>query len=344
MSNATESRPAAEPRVAVVGYGSIGRRHVENLGRLGVTCPVVVRRPRPNPAFTPPPAAEIVGSLRAAIDRGLDWAIVCVPTSLHVKTALELIDSGVPVLLEKPVSHRLADAERLAEVARARSPVGMAYCLRWHPAYALARGVIRSGRLGRLSRAEAWSLSNLPDWHPWEDYRQSYAAQRELGGGVLPTLDHEIDFLHWCLGEPRAVRGVSCHSGLLEIDCDDRAELALDYAGGLSATVTLSMCAPVRQRGFLFEGTDGSLSYDFESERLLLAADGEPPRELFVGGGYDINHMYQAMLADMLTARARGHWPVDLAAGLAALRIASQVTSGSPPVESANSSFGQVAP
>jgi predicted dehydrogenase len=331
MSYATANRPAAEPRVAVVGYGSIGRRHVENLGRLGVSRPIIIRRPRPNPAFAPPAWAEVVSSSREAIDRGLDWAIVCVPTSLHVETALEFIESGVPVLLEKPVAHRLDEAERLCAAARRRASVGMAYCLRWHPAYRLARRVVRSGRLGRLSLAEAWSLSYLPDWHPWEDYRQNYAARRELGGGVLPTLDHEIDFLNWCLSEPRAVRGVSSRSGLLQVDCDDRATLTVDYAGGVTATVTLSMCSPVRRRGFSFQGADGSLSYDFESERLVLAANNGPPRVLFAGQRYDVNDMYLAMLADTLAARsANRRWPVDLAAGLANLRIACQVRSDSP--------------
>lgn len=333
MNYATVNGPPAEPRVAVIGYGSIGRRHVENLARLGITRPLVVRRPRPNPAFAPPSTAEVVGSPRAAIDRGLDWAIVCVPTSLHVETALEFVERGVPVLMEKPVAHRLADAERLNEVARTQAPVGMAYCLRWHPAYALAQGVIRSGRLGRLWRADAWSLSNLPDWHPWEDYRQSYAARRALGGGVLPTLDHEIDFLLWCLGDPQSVHGRSWRSGLLEIDCDDRAELALDYDGGLTATVTLSMCDPARRRGFRFEGAGGSLSYDFQTECLLFTANGQPPTELFAGSGYDVSQMYRAMLADVLTARRHGHWPVELAAGLTALRVMSEVQTDSPPRE-----------
>lgn len=329
-SDAITTGPVAEPRVAVVGYGSIGRRHVENLGRLGVTSPIVVRRSQPNTAFTPPPTAEIVGSPREAIGRGLDWAIICVPTSLHVETALEFVESGVPVLLEKPVAHRLDDAQRLGAAARRRASVGMAYCLRWHPAYALARRIVRSGRLGRLARAEAWSLSNLPDWHPWEDYRQSYAARRELGGGVLPTLDHEIDFLNWCLGEPRAVRGASSHSGRLQIDCDDQASLELDYPDGARATVTLSMCEPIRRRGFVFRGSDGELTYDFQSDRLLLTEGNEPPRALFTGHGYDINHMYLAMLADALAARADDRcWPVDLAAGLAALGVASQIVSDS---------------
>lgn len=323
------SKPLADLRVAIVGYGSIGRRHCDNLARLGVAQRVVVRRAEAaNPAFSPSADIAVVHSCEAAIADGLDLAIVCNPTAHHVATTLEFIAAGVPVLIEKPLAHRLVDAERLlAEVRRCGVPSGMAYSMRYHPAYALARQCVQSGRLGRVSYAKAWFETFLPDWHPWEDYRQSYAARRELGGGVLPTLDHEIDFLNWCLGPPATARGATARSGTLEIDADDMAMVSIGYSSNVLASVVLSICRPRLNRGFEFAGADAALRFDFDRLRLELQSAGPSDAELLWDGqGYDLNSMYLEMLSDVLHALGAGRaLPIPLEAGVEALRAIEQV-------------------
>ncbi len=159
-------------------------------------------------------------------------------------------------------------------MARERNvAAGVAYCLRYHPAYRLAREVATAGRLGRLLTARAWFESYLPDWHPWEDYRRSYAARADLGGGVLPTLDHEIDFLNWCLGEPAAVAAEVSTSGTLEMDVPDSARLRVAYPGNVTAEMSLSLCRRQRSRGFELVGDGGTLRFDWSAGILMLATD-----------------------------------------------------------------------
>jgi predicted dehydrogenase len=212
--------------------------------------------------------------------------------------------------------------------------VGMAYCLRFHPAYGLARKEILKGQIGRPLAADAWFDSFLPDWHPWEDYRQSYAARRDLGGGVLPTLDHEIDFLNWCFGQPVQVRGFTHRSPFLEADADDLARLDLRYAwrpgtGGeheIDARIELSLSRQERRRGFLVRGEDGSIEFDMQDGRLTLYRDRGCQQILWDGRGYDINQMYLDLLSALLRAVSSGlPLPVPLEAGLAALEVMSEV-------------------
>lgn len=325
----TPSKPPAELRVAVVGYGSIGRRHCDNLGRLGVSRRIVVRRAESsNPAFTPPPDVTVVHSVPAAIEHGLDLAIVCNPTSQHVPSTLEFVAAGVPVLIEKPLAHRLADAERLLVAVRQEGAwAAMAYAMRYHPAYARARECLQSGRLGRVLYAKAWFETYLPDWHPWEDYRQSYAARRDLGGGVLPTLDHEIDFLNWCLGAPLAAGGKIARSGAIEIDAGDVAALSIEYGGNLLATVLLSLCRRPLSRGFEFIGSDAMLHYDFDSTRLTLQSSQSSASEvLWDGSAYDFNELYLEMLSDVLSALDGGRaTPISLESGVETLKVIEQV-------------------
>jgi predicted dehydrogenase len=312
--------------VAVVGYGSIGRRHCANLAQLGVERTVIVRRGEGwNPAFVPPDDAIVFHSVPESIETGIDLAIVCNPTAFHVSVAREYFAADISVLIEKPLSADAAQARRLVADAEASGvPAGMAYCLRYHPAYALAREQVRQGALGDLRTARAWFESYLPDWHPWEDYRQSYAARRELGGGVLPTLDHEIDFICWCLGPPRRSTGVVSRSGALDAEIDDTAKLALDY-GDHSAEIELSIGQRQRRRGFEFVGSKRSLFFSFEEQHLRLFDHANRiEKTLWHLPDYEINQMYLALLNDALNSLAAGRpLPIPLRAGLDALYVAA---------------------
>lgn len=321
-------QPWREWRVAVVGFGSIGRRHFENLGRLGVARRVLVRRAQgANAAFASPADADVVHSAAEALAAGLNLVIVCNPTRWHVEAALEYIAARVPVLVEKPLSHSLAEAERLMEWTRARRLwAGMAYCMRYHPAYRLAREALLAGRVGRPLYAKAWFETYLPDWHPWEDYRTSYAARPELGGGVLPTLDHELDFLNWCFGPPKTACGWSTITSALDMTVPDLAALSIEYGGGVRATAHFSLCRRDASRGFEFVGSQGTLRYRFDQPRLELALGEQKTDVLWDGTEFDLNSMYVEMLRDALQALAAGREPpIPLAAGLDALRLAAAI-------------------
>jgi predicted dehydrogenase len=207
----------------------------------------------------------------------------------------------------------------------------MAYCMRYHPAYAKARDALQAGRIGRVLYARAWFESYLPDWHPWEDFRQSYAARRDLGGGVLPTLDHDFDYFNWCFGSPRNVTGFAANTGALGIEVDDWASVSLRYDNGPLATLLMSFSRRDRRRGFEFIGDQGALRFDMEQGQLLLIPGGTAETELLWDGRqYDLNDMYFDLLADFVSAvasRAGREAPVPLSAGLDTLAIVSQVRS-----------------
>ena len=272
----------------------------------------------------------MVASDAEAIAAGIDFAVICNPSRFHADTARSYVAAGVPVLVEKPISDRCEDAGQLLEESRGRGTPGcMAYCMRYHPAYSAARQALLAGAIGRLLYAKAWFESYLPLWHPWEDYSQSYAVRKDLGGGALRTLDHEIDFLNWCLGIPETVTGCSRRSGALRGDADDSATVLLGYPSGAMATINLSLCRRDRSRGFEFVGEEGTLRYRWEEERLLaVAADGNAS-VLVDHRGYDVNQMYVDLLADFLGIVAGGQSNVaaDLQAGIDAIHVCCRVES-----------------
>src|SRR3954470_15252330 len=176
---------------------------------------------------------------------------ICTPHNEHVPVAIDSVDAGVAVLLEKPVGHTVAEAERLIAATRRRPEVQVGVCFqnRYNTAVQAARELLGTGELGRVLGASATLL-----WHRDPAYYQARpwrGRMRESGGGVLINQAiHTLDLLEWLLGDVVDVRG---HTGryVLDglVDVEDTASVLLDHANGarsvLFATVTNVTDTPV---------------------------------------------------------------------------------------------------
>jgi predicted dehydrogenase len=196
-----------------------------------------------------------------------DVVHVCTPHDQHAPVAADAIERGIHVILEKPVAHTLAEAQRVAEASRANPAVKVAVCLqnRYNRASEEAHRLIASGSLGAVRGASATVA-----WHRTPEYyaRGPWRGQRQRsGGGVLMNQAiHTLDLLQWFLGP---VAGVRSRIGTLAlsdyIDVEDTAQLVMDHENGsrsvLFATVANSVDAPV------------TIEIDTERARLLIRGD-----------------------------------------------------------------------
>lgn len=252
--------------ILICGLGSIGRRHLRNLVALGQSDVVLLRT-----GLSKLPEADLAGfPAEADLKRALsDWnpeaVIVANPTALHLDVAIPAAEAGCHLLIEKPVSHSLEGIEELRQaVARGGGKVLVGFQFRFHPGLREAKRLLDEGAIGRpLSARVEWG-EYLPDWHPWEDYRRSYAAREDLGGGVLLTLCHPFDYLSWLLGEVVHVQARLARLGDLEIDVEDTAEVILSHAGGAMSSVHLDYLRRPPRHRLEITGSAGSLTWDNE--------------------------------------------------------------------------------
>jgi predicted dehydrogenase/RimJ/RimL family protein N-acetyltransferase len=272
-------------RVAVLGQGSIGRRHAGLLRELGAD------------VITFDPVAPADTSDEAAALDGAAAAVVASPSSLHEDQALRCIAAGVPVLVEKPLALDAWGAQRVQRAGeRAGVPVGVAMNLRHHPGVRGVRDALPS--VGRPLRAAAWCGSWLPGWRPGTDYRQSYSAQAALGGGVLLDAIHEIDELTWLLGPVASVSAQLPHVSDLELDVEDVALLQLELASGVPATITLDYLDRQYHRGCRVVGAEATVAWDWTAERVVVDAGDGAPRVTTAPG--DAAPTYRGELAEFL--------------------------------------------
>lgn len=230
-------------KVLFVGLGSIGQRHLRNLRALkGNAIEVIAWRVRGrNQVLTDEMSIEEgadlvsrynyreVPSLKAGLAERPDCTFVCNPTSMHVPVALVALRAGSHVFIEKPLSDSLADVDALiTEASRQKLVAYVGHQFRFHPAIKCLQQVLDEGAIGPVLAVRAVVGEYLPCFHPYEDYRETYAARRELGGGVVLTQSHEIDYLCHVFGVPHRVFAVGGHVSALHLTVDDLAMVLMD--------------------------------------------------------------------------------------------------------------------
>ncbi len=251
-------------KLLIAGLGSIGRRHFRNLIALGEKDIVLLRTRKATL-----PDDELAGyyvetDLEEALKKHKpDAVIVANPTSMHLDVAIPAAEAGCHILLEKPVSHSLDRLDSLQKIAqKSGSKILVGFQFRYHPTLNQARELIQSNALGKILTVHAHWGEYLPQWHPWEDYRQSYAARADLGGGVIVTLTHPLDYLRYLLGEVETLWSFNGHISPLEMDVEDVAEIGIKITSGAVGGVHVNYFQRPPVHRLEIVGTNGTLRWD----------------------------------------------------------------------------------
>ena len=248
----------------IAGLGSIGRRHFRNLIALGEKDIVLLRTRKATLPDDELAGYPVETDIYEALQKHKpDAVVIGNPTSMHLDVAIPAAEAGCHILLEKPISHSLERLDVLQDAARKHgSKILVGFQFRYHPTLNKARELLHSDMLGKILTVHAHWGEYLPQWHPWEDYRQSYAARADLGGGVIVTLTHPLDYLRYLLGDVEALWSFNGHHSALEIDTEDVAEIGLKFANGAVGGVHVNYFQRPPVHRLEIVGTKGTLRWD----------------------------------------------------------------------------------
>ena len=290
-------------RALIAGLGSIGRRHLANLRELAPAASIVVwHQQTSTPGHTAGLADREVFSLESALETMPDVALVTGPASTHVVTATALAGAGAHLLVEKPLSDSLSGVDALLHRCVANGlTLLVGYNLRFAPDLQAIKQALDDGRIGRVLSVRAEVGSYLPDWRPSADYRTTVSARRDLGGGVLGELSHEIDYVQWLVGDIIEVSARVGQLSPLEIDVEDIAELVVTFASGALGSIHLDMLQRAPTRTCRIIGVDGTIIWDGLSGHVaLFSSDTGDWTELSAAGSARIADTYVAELRHFL--------------------------------------------
>ncbi len=291
-------------KVLFVGLGSIGQRHLRNLQTLGTFEYFALRsRGHALPAEFSAVPIRALSHMDDVVAVAPDLALLCAPPVAQQAVLGRLVrETKCHFFIEKPIAPTIEHLYEFAdalEADRRKSLVG--YNLRFHPVSGVVREVLQAKTLGRVCSARASVGQYLPDWHPHEDYRQGYSANRGLGGGVVLDLIHEIDLLCSWFGIPDRVKALAGKPSSLEIDTEDTAEMLCGFPHGVIGSIHLDYVQRVPMRQGVIVGDAGTLTYDLlKNECQVLRPGADPVKHEYAG--FVRNDMYVSELAMLLDA------------------------------------------
>ncbi|QOR00881.1 Gfo/Idh/MocA family protein [Campylobacter sp. 2014D-0216] len=201
-------------KALIIGYGSIGRKHHLALECLGFKVSIVSKSYDKN-------KIECFKELYEANLETFDLFVIANITVDHYRT-LKAIDSKVEnktILVEKPLFETFKTCH-----LSGKNDIFVAYLLRFHPLILDLKKII--SQEPHIYFAELNCSSYLPNWRDC-DYRFNYSAKKELGGGVLLDLSHEIDLAFFMFDKPQLLYAQNLKISELEINSDDFAFMSL---------------------------------------------------------------------------------------------------------------------
>ncbi|MRR28815.1 Gfo/Idh/MocA family oxidoreductase [bacterium] len=249
-------------KTLIAGFGSIGRRHLNNLRALGETDFVLLRSHHSTLPEDDIKGLPVEPTVEAALAHKPQAVVIANPSSLHLDVAIPAAKAGCSILMEKPVSHSM---DRIDELQSALKKGGgqllVGYQFRFHPGLRQIKAWLEEDAIGRPVSSRAHWGEYMPGWHPWEDYRKSYAARVDLGGGVVNTLCHPLDYQRWLFGKVESLYAETA-SFALGLEVEDTAEIALEFKNGVISSTHVDYVQRPGQHTLQINGTLGTITWD----------------------------------------------------------------------------------
>ena len=262
-------------RIAILGAGTMGRRHIDYVNTSGDCQLVAICDPDSGVAeLAARNEVPLFHDAFEALDLASpDGAIIAAPTNLHEELALACIRRSIVPLVEKPITAALDEGRWLVDEASASGvPVLVGHHRRYHPRIQLLWKLVKGGAIGSLIGVSLLWAVKKPD-----AYYDVVWRTRAGGGPVLTNLIHEIDTLRYICGEITSVYAATS-SATRGFEVEDSAAITLNFTGGVVGSIFLSDAAPspwsyeltmfenpsyahVEGNCAFFFGTEGSIAF-----------------------------------------------------------------------------------
>lgn len=328
-------------KVLIVGLGSVGQRHLRNLRMLMPhTLEVLAYRVRRFPqiinnmlrieegiSLEEKYNIRVFGDLKEALEEKPEVAFIANPNHFHISVALEAARAGCHLFIEKPLSDSLDGVEELIEtVERNRLIAMVGYQFRFHPYLIRIREVLEKEAIGHLLSVRMDVGEYLPGWHTYEDYRHTHPARKELGGGVILSQIHELDYAYSLFGMPRRLFAVGGKLSHLEIDVEDTASILMECRrNGSVLPVHLQqdfLQTPPSRRCEII-GDSGKIIWNYHEGTLALFQAKEEKPELHRLERFERNQLFLDELKHFLMCvRGKEQPVVTLRDGVNSLKMA----------------------
>ena len=252
-----------------IGLGSIGMRHLQNLRSL-TDEPIYALRTKIDKEVDK--KYNITSALINSIPEEFikpDVVFITNPTSKHLHYAMMFCDSHL--FIEKPILTNSSGIKELLKHMEQNNKVCfVGYNYRFHPQVIHIKKLLKEDKIGKILYANIQSGQYLPDWHPNEDYRKSFASRKELGGGALLTMSHDIDYAYWLFGQQKVVYSNLEKKSDLDINVEDTVDIVTKTTDRIIIKIHMDYLQKEPSRTIEIVGTEGRITWDYYENKLVV--------------------------------------------------------------------------
>lgn len=284
--------------ILILGLGSIGQRHLRNIKKIypisqiysirskrKKTVPLLNNYNKVIQGDIKKKYSIIYLNSLAEIKKKkikINCAFVCTPSSKHIDQVINLIKLNIPCFIEKPLGSSLKNVDKLKKLLIKKKLITMmGFQLRFNPIIQYLDKVIKKrSPIGKIITANIHHGENIKDFHPYEDYKISYAANKKLGGGVILTQIHEIDYFLHFFNKYKIEHSSSISSKItdLKLDVEDifnASFLLKKNKEKLMCSITLNFFERPKKRKIFLIGKEGTLEACLNSKKINLYSKGK---------------------------------------------------------------------
>ncbi len=290
-------------KALLIGSGSIGQRHVQNLLALKQDAQIVVmRQNKHEDDFVKQHQASIISAWHECPD-DIEIVILANPSALHAQHIEKIIERNLPAYLEKPLLTSRADLERIKKQIddyHYHQPTMMGCNLRFLPSIMALKQILEKGTLGNVCRVFIEAGQYLPSWRPHQDYTQSYSANKDLGGGVIFDLAHELDLVRFLFGDCEVLSSFHGQFSHLKLNVEDTAVIHLGKSAGPLISVHLDYVSRRPTRMIKIVGDEKTLLWDLKEKKLQLIDENAVCDLSDKQNDFDVPLTYQVAMREFL--------------------------------------------
>ena len=257
-------------KILICGLGSIGKRHANNLLFLKKKDLIFFRERNLVLKDKILEKKKTFTSLKKSLNEKPEIAFICNTTSKHIDTAIECAKKGCHLFIEKPLSNNLRNLKKLeAIIKKKKIKVMIGYNMRFHPLMIKIKKLLKKNYLGNIYNVQSEWSEYLPDWHPWENYKNTYAANRKMGGGCSLTLSHELDSMYWLFGKIEYVKNFKIYK-YLKGDVDTASDFLIKFNSGAVGYSHIDFLGKPHIRKLYIAGTKKKIFFDYYKNQMQV--------------------------------------------------------------------------
>ena len=313
-------------KLLVIGCGSIGKRHIRNALEIGISNQNIIAVDTRDDRLQEVKnygVEKVFKDFEDAIKEEFDIALICSPTSLHIKQCLTLAKLKKHLFIEKPLDSTLEGSEVLSQLVKQNKLTTMiAYIFRFAPSIEFIKKKIDENVIGKILYFRGEFSEYLPDWHPYEDYRSFYMSSKKQGGGSILDQCHIMDLCHHLIGGFESVIAINKKISSLEVDADDVSELIVKHINGVVSSIHTDIFGRKHKKFFEIKGEDGNIEWDFYKNEVKIYDTKSKEQKIYSDFEKDFNISYQNELKHFINScKNNKETDIPLEVGIETLKL-----------------------